>query len=105
MLTNDDLQKVGKLIDTKQEPLKKNISTLKDDVSTLKSDVSDLKEDVSGLKKDVSGLKKDVKILKKDVSEIRGDIKTLVSYFDRDYVGLRRRVERIEDHLGLPSKN
>jgi predicted nucleic acid-binding Zn-ribbon protein len=105
MLTKNDLQNVGKLIDAKDEPLKKDISMLKGDVSILKSDVSVLKKGVSGLKTEISEVKKDVKTLKKDVSEIRGDIKTLIAYFDRDYVDLRRRVERIEDHLDLSSKN
>lgn len=47
--------------------------------------------------------KKEVKPLKSDVSHIRKDIKTLINYFDREYLEIRARVERIEEHLNLES--
>jgi len=46
-------------------------------------------------------LKKDVSTLKEDVAEIRKDVKTIVRFFDREYLELRKRVERIENHLDL----
>ena len=46
-------------------------------------------------------MKEELKPIKQDIAEIRGDIKAIVSFFDREYVALRRRVERIEDHLQL----
>jgi len=39
--------------------------------------------------------------MKKDIASIRKDIKQIVSFFDREYLELRNRVERIELHLGL----
>jgi hypothetical protein len=50
-------------------------------------------------------VKKDITILKKDVSQTRKDVKVLIAYFDREYVDLRRRIEAIEQHLGLSNKN
>lgn len=44
---------------------------------------------------------KKLKPMKEDVSQIRKDIKLIVSFFDREYIALRRRVERIEEHLNL----
>lgn len=44
----------------------------------------------------------DVKTLKKDTAKIRKDIDVMLSFFDREYIDLRKRVERIEKHLGLP---
>lgn len=46
-------------------------------------------------------LKKDMQVVKKDVAQIRKDIKVISSFFDREYLELRRRVEKVEQHLGL----
>lgn len=48
-----------------------------------------------------ASLKRDVSTLKSDVSMIRKDVKAIVSLFDRKYLELRKRVDRIEEHLGL----
>ncbi len=39
--------------------------------------------------------------MKSDISVIRKDVKQIVSFFDREYVELRERVEFIEHHLGI----
>ncbi len=52
MLSDNDLQKIGKLMDTRLRPIKK-------------------------------------------------DIKNLISYHDEFYIKLRKRVEKIEDHLQI----
>lgn len=54
---------------------------------------------------DVQIIKKIIDPIKKDVATSRKDIKVLISYFDREYVELRKRIEKIEDHLGVNSKN
>ena len=87
MLTKDDLSQVEKII----EPIEK--------------DVSALKIDFTGMKKDIAIMKKDISTLKKDTAETRNDIKTLIAYFDRDYIGLRKRVDRIEEKLGISERN
>lgn len=46
-------------------------------------------------------LTKELRPIKDDITHIRKDIKAIVSFFDREYLELRRRVERIEEHLGL----
>jgi hypothetical protein len=30
------------------------------------------------------------------------EIRSIINYFDREYLGLKKRVGRVEDHLGLP---
>jgi hypothetical protein len=49
-----------------------------------------------------TALKEELKPVKADISQIRKDIKTIVNYFDREYLELRKRVERLEEHLNLP---
>ena len=46
-------------------------------------------------------LQQELKPIKEDIAKIRKDISVIVSFFDREYVELRRRVERIEHHLQL----
>jgi len=77
----------------------------KNDLKQIDNKLEPLKSDTHNLKDDVSSLKKDMKVLKKDMGETRTDIKTLIAYFDRDYVGLRKRIEAIEEHLGFTSSH
>lgn len=87
MLTKQDFSQIKKIVEQS--------------VNSIKVDVSGLKKDVSGLKTDVSGLKKDMTDVKKDITKIRKDIDVIISVFDRDYLDLRRRIDRIETHLQL----
>ena len=48
-------------------------------------------------------IKVELKPVKEDISQIRKDTKTLVNFFDKEYLELRKRVERIEHHLHLSS--
>ena len=46
-------------------------------------------------------LTKHLKPLKSDVAKIRKDVDVMPSMFDREYVELRTRIEKIEEHLGI----
>lgn len=57
----------------------------------------------AGIKNTVPGMIRDeLKPIKEDIAQIRKDIKTITNFFDREYLELRNRVERIEEHLHLP---
>lgn len=45
----------------------------------------------------------ELKPIKQDVAKIRKDMSTIVNFFDREYLELRKRVDRIEEHLNLSS--
>jgi len=66
------------------------------------------KTDLSQIRKifkdEVAPLKRDVKTLRSDVTSIRKDVKIIVNFFDTEYLELRKRVERIEDYLKLPTQ-
>ena len=49
-----------------------------------------------------SDLKKELDPVKKDISKIRKDTNEIIGFFDTEYGELRKRVERIENHLNLP---
>jgi hypothetical protein len=63
------------------------------------------KSDLKQIKEIVRPLEMDIKTVKVDAAQTRKDVKVLISYFDREYVELRKRIERIEEHLDLNSKN
>lgn len=78
MLTKKDLSNIGKQIDIK---LDDKLTPLTRDIKTMKSDIKTMKGDIAKIRKDISGI---------------------TDFFDQEYIGLRKRVERIEDHLNLP---
>ena len=47
-------------------------------------------------------IKEELKPIKEDISQIRKDMK-IVIFFDKEYLELRKRIERIEEHLNLSS--
>ena len=74
MLTKNDLNEISGLLDTKLEPVKKDISSLKKDVGTLK----------------------------KDVKQIKRDQSTMLDLLDKEQMQQRKRIVRLEEEVGLP---
>lgn len=75
-----------------------------------------MREEITGIQRNVpqmieNGIKKTVpQMIEKALKPIKRDIKSLkrgqdiiISFFDRDSLELRSRVDRIERHLKLPS--
>jgi hypothetical protein len=50
-------------------------------------------------------IKSELKPVKEDMSQIRKDLKTVINFFDNEYLEIRKRVERLEQHLNLPPLN
>ena len=48
-----------------------------------------------------SDLRKELNPIRSDITKIRKDIDVIISLFDREYLEIRARVERIEQHLNL----
>lgn len=48
-----------------------------------------------------SALSTHLKPIQEDISRVRKDQKTIVNFFDREYLDLRQRVDKIEDFLKL----
>lgn len=86
MLTKKDLAQIGEVVE-----------------KGFKNEISPLNNKISSIDNKIYLLAKDFKTLREDVSKIRKDIGTIVNFFDNEYLELRKRVERIEHHLKLPS--
>ncbi len=77
----------------------------KQDLSQIASLLKPIQTDVSSLKTDVSSLENGQTRIEKDVRKIQKDQKTIVNYFDHEYLSLHRDVTRINLHLGLSPQN
>lgn len=111
MLTKSDLNQIQQVVQGELQPVGKDLEVLKDDLAqirtkelpAIKADIKSVTDDVVQIStKELPAINKDIKSVKKDVVQIRTDVKTIVNFFDREYLDLRTRVERIEEHLHLP---
>lgn len=84
MLTKTDLNQIAKII------------------KPLHQDISDTKKQVSNLKKDIDHATKNTVIIKATTQRIDENLKTTTNFFDKEYLDLKKRIRRIEDHLNLP---
>jgi transcriptional regulatory protein LevR len=76
----------------------------KNDVKTI-GDLFDEKFDKKFDGKFESAFKKHTTSIKEDIEQIRKDQKLIIKFFDREYLNLRKRVERIESYLKLSAIN
>lgn len=87
MLTKSDLKAIDELI------VKRVTSIVGEELEEKLEEKLDEKLD--------SFARRELDPIKKDIVQIRKDSKTIVDYFDREYLGLRTRVERIERIMNL----
>jgi hypothetical protein len=110
MLTSDDLKKIRNVLggevkaqlSAEIQPLRQDIK--EDTKSIVREEVKPIKDDIGQIRKNFA-TKKNLESIKDDVAEIRKDVKTVVSFFDREYLDLRKRVEKIEEHLKIQPSN
>ena len=96
MLTNNDLTKIDGLIEKRLKPIKNEVASL----GQMMDEKMERRLTTFGKEVDEK-MEKRLKPIKDDVAHIRKDIKTMVGFFDREYLDLRKRVERIEGYLKL----
>lgn len=82
MLTKQDLQLIGEVITKKLEPVERQ---------------------VSGLDEKVTKLEKGQIALKRVVNKLAKDQSVMLRVLNNENVETRKRVDRIEEHLGLAS--
>lgn len=53
--------------------------------------------------KRIKPVTEDVKSLKKDMLRVKKDLRTTVNFFDKEHLGLKKRVEKTELKLDIPA--
>ena len=95
MLTDEDLEKIRRLID-------ESVSGIKTDVSSLKTDVSSLKADVSSLKTDVSILKSEAIANSKGVAKLTDAVEALQKFAKNYSYGIETEINKTaEEYFNL----
>jgi len=102
MLTKSDLQQIEKIVKTiVREEVENETQALRDDLQAdiamsrmrVQADINELKDRIKNLEIRVAKMHKDLK----------NEIKMVVHYLDKENMKTLRRVEKIEEHLGLTS--
>lgn len=86
-LTSSDLQAIDKIVTKRVEPLEKKLGVLENGQSKLE--------------KGQASLVKGQASLEKGQRKIQKDLKIVINSFDTEYLGLKKRVAKIENHLNL----
>lgn len=60
-----------------------------------------VKEEIEPVKKDVNSLKKDMKSVKHDISRLRKDQGTMLNLLDKEQMQQRKRITKLEEHVGI----
>lgn len=64
-------------------------------------DKNDLAQIAQIMKAEVDPLRKDIKAMKQDITKIRKDQNIIISFFDNAYLELRKRIEQLEQAVGI----
>jgi phosphoenolpyruvate synthase/pyruvate phosphate dikinase len=76
----------------------------KDDLRQIKNIIAPLARGLTEVKKDLIDVKKDLIDVKKRVRKIEKTVDVSAKLLDSDLTKTKRRVLRIEDHLGIPTQ-
>lgn len=87
MLTKDDLQQIGSLLDEKLE-------------QKLEEKLEEKLE--QKLEEKLEPMREDIASLKDDVRDIKKTLDTTIRFFDHTTSDHGRRIKRVEKHLALP---
>lgn len=115
MLTKQDLQAIGNVIDEKldkrfkevDEGLDKHFAEFDKKISGrfnyIDHELEKFESDLKIAKIDIEATRNEIETIQKDIKKIRKDLKITINHFDEDYVDLHKRVDRLEEHTGIPT--
>ncbi len=94
MLTTEDLQKIGDLIDRRMDIRFSEFENTLDEKLEQKLEQKLEEKLDQKLDQKLAPIKKDIRIIK-------ADLRTTIKFFDDDINGLKKRVGRIEEYIGI----
>lgn len=92
MLTKSDLLGIQKIVDGSVQKQTRKI--VQEELAPIKTNVQALQTDMHGVKKDIKGIKSELKKVRKTV-DVMGRL------LDGEQMRQRKRIVRIEEHLGF----
>lgn len=96
MLTKSDLINIKRIV---KEIVREEIEAEGENIKTeLGSDITQLKIRMASEFKEVNNRLKNLEIKS---NKIQKDLKTTINFFDKEVLGLKKRVDEIEEHLQL----
>lgn len=106
MLTKTDLSQIRKII---REEVETEVSDAKKTLESLirisklevKSQINDVDDRLKNVEIGVDMLGKDMKNVKKDLKFLRETANLIIKNFEEADIILKKRVEKIEEHLGI----
>lgn len=85
MTDNELLLAISNMMDSKMDPVNRNIQKIETEIEGIKGEVKGLKDEVKDVKREVSDVKREV-----------GDVKREVSDIKREISDIKNRVKKIE---------
>ena len=73
-MTQEDLQMMSQLLDTKIQPIKDEIQETKKEIREIKDELQDVKADVQTVKTELQEVKADVQAVKTELQEVKDDV-------------------------------
>ncbi|MBI3985202.1 MAG: hypothetical protein HY344_04710 [Candidatus Levybacteria bacterium] len=99
MLTKTDIQQIRGVV---REEIEAEVSSAKTSLeSQIRMSRMQVQHDIGQLSDKVKDIEIDVKDVKKRVRKTEKTVDTVIDFFDKDIVAVKKRVDRIEHHLSI----
>ncbi|AKM79528.1 MAG: hypothetical protein UX85_C0010G0005 [Candidatus Beckwithbacteria bacterium GW2011_GWB1_47_15] len=94
MLTKTDITKIRKVVrDETESEAKTTRRELQGEIKLLRIELQKELKTITGRIKDLEG----------QTRKVRKDIELMLGFFDREYLDLQKRVDKVEERLGIAS--
>jgi glycine cleavage system pyridoxal-binding protein P len=100
MLTPEDLEAIDQLIEKRTKALKKDLQEQIIDLEEVfKDKTANLEASVFQTRAE---LQEESRSIKRSLREIKDSLHTIIDFFDEQYLDLKQKVQKIEQHIHLP---
>ncbi len=101
-LTQEDLQMMSQLLDTKIQPIKDEIQETKKEIREIKDELQEVKADVQAVKTELQEVKDDVQGMKTELQDVKFRVMKMETLMENE---IRVNIQRVaEAHLDLSRK-